>query len=241
MISLYKLLRKLLRKWILESSLSHTAPLTRFIVALMMCGAIFFNNVLALGVLTTLMLVIVAASPDSLKRHWFIFLLPVVGGGLLTLPYLIPAADPLIGIAEVVFIVWKLFVLVLTAVVFNVLVPQRDFRYLSRTLPYPQVWAAVVAAVRSAEIGGWAVATVRRTIRSRSISVLQSPWDWGDACLTAFVGHVCEFVKGLLITLRSRGMESDSFTPRKKIPTFNGVDIVVLLAFALSFLAMTTI
>lgn len=238
-MGIYNLLRRLLRPLIVDSFLSETAPATRAMTTVLMCGVLFVSNPVALGILTACFALIVIGGTDSVADYWPIFLLPIVAAGVVAITAALPSVDGVELVADSIVMIWRLTVVVLAAVVFDVLIPQEDLRHLSRALPWPQVWVAVIAAVRSVEIGGWAVRAVSTASSTRGIRFTRNPLSWADAVATGFTGHFLEFLNGFKVSLRVRGIESSRMIPLDPPPTFGAADAILLaLASGLTVLSI---
>ncbi len=229
----YALLRKRLREDILSAVLSRTAPGTRLVVAVGICSALFASSALALVILSVITLVLVLLDPVHAERSWGILLFPPLIGTLLFLGQYM-AGNPWVAAAiSSALVAWKFTLIILAAVVFDVLVPRRHFRYLARTARDPRIWAATAAAVRAVPVGMWAWSAVRKAQKSRSIRLLSV--SGADSLVTGFCGHAIEFVYNFVDVLRARGVESEQFTPSEDIARFGAMDVVVLTCVGAMF------
>ena len=235
---IFKAIEKLLRKLILDSFLSQTVPLTRFLVSVFLSLSIFINDYPALGVFTGLTLLLVCTSLETVRENWMIVVAPLLVGivmGLWGLAF--PGAAAGMAVSPVLLI-WKFFNLCLAAAVFLILLPQRDMITLVRGMPLPQFWAATIGAFRGAEIGRWAFDTVVKTLRTKRVRIWRAPIRWLDGFATGICGHFIEFVNGFQVSLRTRGVESLHYHPREGSRSFGVTDFLVLAIFGVAFVGL---
>ncbi len=238
MVSLLKLIERFLQKHILDSFLAQTVPATRFLISLMLSFCIFINDYVALGIFTGVILFLIMCSLETLKENWPVVLMPISAGIILGFgAWLRPEWMEYMGVSPTL-LVWKLFNLCLSAAVFRILLPQKDIVILVRKVRYPQVWAATIAGFRGMEIGAWALKTVNRTLRTKRIRLLRHPVVLLDAFATGVLGHFLEFLDGFEIALRTRGVESERFTPREGMKAVSSVDVLVGGLCVIGFVAL---
>jgi len=238
MYNVLKILERLLRKLIIDSFLARTAPITRFFVCIALSACIFINSYFAMGIFTSMVLVIVLTSLDTLGRNWPIFLFPMFVGVLLGFSSIfLPGSLQFVGV-QPALLFWKLLTLCLTATVFLVLLPERDLIFLVKRLPYPPLWAATIGALRSVEIGAWALDTVIRTRRSKRVCFHRVPVDWLDSFFTGIAGHFYEFLNSFTVAVRTRGVESLVFNPRHPVPSFGPLDVMTILVVTVGLVGL---
>lgn len=238
MYTVLKTLERLLRNLLIDSFLAKTSPITRFLVCIELSACIFINSYFAMGILTSMVLMIILTSLDTLARNWLIFLFPMFVGVLFGLSsVLFPGSLQYVGV-QPFLLFWKLLLLCLTATVFLVLLPERDAIFLVKRLPCPPLWAATVGALRSVEIGAWAFDFVIKTRRSKRICFHRDPVDWLDSFSTGIMGHFYEFLNSFTVAVRTRGVESPVFNPRHPVPRFSPLDVMTILCVTIGLVGL---
>jgi len=236
-VQLLKLIEMFFRNTILDSFLAQTVPATRLVVSIVLSMCVFLNDFLALGIVTTVAVVLIACSLQTVKDNWAIIVLPLAVGILMAIfVKFFPERVVYLGVSPGM-LVWRFLLLCLAAAIWLILLPQKDLTTLVRGIPFPQFWVAVMAAFRGVEIGGWILDTVNRTRRTKRLSLLTRPIVWFDGILTAMFSHFIEFLNGFAITLRTRGAES-RHEPREGVKRVGAYDILAYVACAFGLAAI---
>lgn len=233
-----KTLERLLRNLVIDSFLAKASPITRLFFCMSLSACIFINSYFAMGILTSMVLLIILTSLDTLKRNALILVFPMLVGFLFGISsYYFPGSLQYAGI-QPALLFWKLLTLCLTALVFLVLLPEKDIIFLVKRLPYPPLWAATIGALRSVEISAWALDIVIKTRRSKRVCLYRNPVGWLDSFFTGIAGHFYEFLNSFIIAVRTRGVESTVFNPRHPVPSFCSFDVMIILCITVGLVGL---
>ncbi len=237
---MFKIVCDFLEIYLLRSLLNKTSPLTRIVFCLTLCMALFINSALTLTIMSVIVLILSLTDPETIRRHLFLILITVMMTVvLLIIETLFPQSlstfmgwSGVNGEISILKIAWKMLIVIFSAVVFIILVPQNHIVYALRRFKTPQLWVAAIAAFRATEIGYSCLTIVRKTQISKHINLWppRSAIFFVDSFVTGVFGHLFHIVNEFEIAIRSKGIESSLYTPAEEIPRFGYHDLALLVA-----------
>lgn len=246
---MFKKICQLLEIYLLQSLLNRTTPITRILFCMVLCLSLFINSVLTLAIISLLVLLISLSDPETISRHLYLLLLTFIFTlSLLFIETMYPDSlssflgwSGTEGKLSILKMMWKIVIVIFGAMVFIILVPQTHIVYALRKFKWPQLWISTIAAFRATEIGYFAFVMVRRTQISKQIRIWppNCTIHFIDSFMTGFFGHIFHIVNEFELSIRSKGVESECYTPVDEIPAFGYGDLSLYAVMAsLIFMAV---